>query len=158
MRHDRRPQFFDGVGKRIVPDVVQQCRGDRHARIAIGQPAARGVTSDVVDREPSQMHDAERMLEACMPGARPDSRDKPELLDALESREWGRADQGEIGSTEGNPIVQSVADGRFDVESGGWSSSWLDHGVKDSPLLNAVNATFHRQVCSGRGTGRQCGD
>ena len=73
-----------------------------------------GVASDVVDRQASQVHDAERVLEARMPGAGPDARDEPELLDALESNERGRADQGEIRSAERNAIVQGVADGRFD--------------------------------------------
>ena len=148
VRDDRRSELFDGVGKRIVPDVVQQRRGDSHARITIGQPAAIGVAADVVDRQASQMHDAERVLEARVPGARPDSRDEPELLDALEPNERSRADQGEIRSTEGNPVVQGVADGRFDRESSGGSSPWLDHGAKDRPALNAVSATSQRRVCS----------
>ena len=36
VRDDRRSQLFDRVGERIVPDVVQQCGGDSHPRIAIG--------------------------------------------------------------------------------------------------------------------------
>jgi hypothetical protein len=61
------------------------------------------------------------MLEARMPGARPDPRDEPQLLDALEPNEGGRADQGDIRSTQGNPVVQGIADGRFDRERGGRS-------------------------------------
>ena len=104
-----------------MPDVVQQSRGDSHARVTIGQPPALGGAADVVDRQSSQMHDPERMLEARMPGAGPDPRDEPELLDALEPTEGGRADQGDIRSTQGNPIVERVADGRFDWEAGGRS-------------------------------------
>jgi hypothetical protein len=39
------------------------------------------------------------MLKARMPGAGPDPRDEPELLDALEPNERRRADQGDIRPT-----------------------------------------------------------
>src|SRR5688572_26987871 len=83
-----------------------------------------------------------------MPCARPDARDEPELLDALEPDEGGRADQGDIGSTERNPVIQGVANRRFDRESGGGSTPWLGHVGKDRPALKTVSAACLRQVCS----------
>jgi hypothetical protein len=66
-----------------------------------------------------------------MSGAWPDPRDEPELLDALEPNEWGRGDQGEIGAAQRNAVVQGVADGRFDGETGGGSSPWSMTGERE---------------------------
>ena len=99
-----------------MTDVVQKRRGHGHASIIIGQPAAIGVAANVVDRQACQMHHPKRVLEAGVPGARPDPGDESELLDALEPNEGGRADQREIRSAQGNSVVQRVADGRLDRE------------------------------------------
>src|SRR5215213_10221403 len=101
------------------------------------------------------MHDPERMLEACMPGAGPDPRDEPELLDALEPSERGRADQGDIRSTKGNPVVEGVPDGGCNRECGSWGDPWRGHDGKDRPDLDAASAATRRHVCSGtrQGTG-----
>ena len=72
MRDDRRSELFDGVGKRVMTDVVQKRRGHGHAGIIIGQPAAIRFAANVIDRQACQMHDPERVLEARVPGARPD--------------------------------------------------------------------------------------
>ena len=102
----------------------------------------------MVDSKSSEMHDSERMLEARMPGARPDPRDETELLDPLESNEGGCADEGDIRPTQGNPVVQSIANGRCDREPGGRSSPWLGHAGKDRPVWHAVSAPARRHVCS----------
>src|SRR5687768_18101033 len=99
------------------------------------------------------MHDPERVLEARMSGARPDPRDEPELLDALEPNERGRADQGEIRSAQRNAIVQGVPNGRFDRESSGRSGPWLDHDAKDRPASNASAGPLGAGYARRRGTG-----
>jgi hypothetical protein len=102
----------------------------------------------MVDRQPSQVHDPERVLEARVPGSWPDPRDEPKLLDALEANEGRRADQREIRLTEGDSVVEGIADGSHNRESGGGSSAWLDHGAKDSLLQKPVSVTSTRQVSS----------
>ena len=111
-----------------MTDVVEQRRGDGHARVLIGEPAPFRRRTQVVDRQPSEVHDAQRVFEPRVPGAGPDSRDESELLNPLEAGEGRRSDQRDLGTGQRDAVVEGVADSRFDGESGGrrsaMSKSW----------------------------------
>ncbi len=51
-------KLFDGVGKGVVADVVEQTCNDRHAGVFVGEPAAFRGRAQVGDGEAGEVHDA----------------------------------------------------------------------------------------------------
>ena len=81
------PSSSIGVREGVVADVVEQGGGGDRARVLVGDPGAAGDRAQVVDGQPRQVEDAERVLEAGVPGAGPDAGDEAELLDPLQAQE-----------------------------------------------------------------------
>ena len=109
MRNHRIAQLLDGMGKGVVPDIVQQRGGAEGAGILVGDPVRIGAGAQMLDRLAGQMEDPDRVLEAGVPRSRPDAGDEPELLNTLQPQKCLRVDQPQLGIGQRHDVVQAVA-------------------------------------------------
>ena len=108
---EERHQLLEGVGEGVVPDVVEQGRGEKDADILVGELEGRIGPDQAGEELLGEVVDAEGVLEAGVARSRIDEVDQPELGDVAKALELLGVDQGEEGIGSMNVPPDRVADG-----------------------------------------------